>query len=318
MSKSNLLVTAEFDDFDAYVEAIEDADVEMNISSLDFNRWTIRGIYLSDGMHVQAGSEGAGTVAFGVNPASGWNIFLHRDGLMRANGEEMLPGSAFVMPAGSEFFLSNDHAHRWFSIYVPESKGHDLGLNQDALGREYPSPRVVRRASPEFTLLCWKINRFLTSAAAGPEISESSHAVANFRNELFCTLRTCFGREWASPMSRRGRPIVTDRLMVARAIDAIEASTDGGLSIDELICVTGVSERSLRAGFRRYLGLSPKRFMQLHALNRARKRLSRARPEEITVTQVAADLGHWDVGRFAARYRSIFGESPSATLRGMS
>ena len=37
--------------------------------------------------------------------------------------------------------------------------------------------------------------------------------------------------------------------------------------------------------------------------------------DETNVAEVANDLGVWDLGRFAARYRQLFGELPSNTLR---
>ena len=43
--------------------------------------------------------------------------------------------------------------------------------------------------------------------------------------------------------------------------------------------------------------------------------LLRLRPEDSTVTQVAADVGgFFNLGRFAGEYLAMFGEHPSATL----
>ena len=263
-------------------------------------------------------SEGGGNLADGANPANGCNIMMHRDGLMRVNGEELLPNSPFIMPPWSDFVISNDHSHRWCSIYIPQVLMHDLGLTEDAQGREYRNVSTLRSSASQSDQIWRLLKRFLSSAAASPAISGGALALANFEDELVRTLRHYYGRTLQSPALRRGRPIVTDRLMVARAIDAIEASEDGKLSIDDLVRVTGVSERSLRAAFCRYLGVSPRRFMQICTLNKARARLTRATPENSTVTQIAADLGEWDVGRFAMRYKKEFGESPSVTLRSTS
>lgn len=73
--------------------------------------------------------------------------------------------------------------------------------------------------------------------------------------------------------------------------------------------------RTLRNGFNKYLGVSPQRYLQLRRLHNARSLLQKAQPEEVKVSEVATKLGMWDLGRFATRYLSLFGESPSATLR---
>ena len=299
MGESNHVVSAEFHDFDAFVEAVENAEFEMTISSLDCTLWTVDNVSLPDGIHVQNVFEGAGTHVIGATPDTGGILWMHGNGLVLASGEEMLPGSAFIMPAGAEFVLCNNNSARWLNIFLPEPLMHDLGLNEDATGMECRRPYVVRPERHGSDLLWRQINAFLFAAAAGPEIPGSAEALASFQEELVHTIRGCYGRKFESPKPRRGRPIVTDRLMVARAIDAIEGSGDCELSINDLVAVTGVSERSLRAGFHRYFGVSPKCFMQLHTLNRARKRLLRARTEDTTVTRVAADLGQWDVGSIA-------------------
>jgi transcriptional regulator GlxA family with amidase domain len=50
-------------------------------------------------------------------------------------------------------------------------------------------------------------------------------------------------------------------------------------------------------------------------LNRARQALLASDSEEDKVTVIAAKLGFTELGRFAVRYRELFGERPSETLR---
>ena len=50
----------------------------------------------------------------------------------------------------------------------------------------------------------------------------------------------------------------------------------------------------------------------MHLVRRA---LLHADPLISTVTRIVTDHGFWELGRFSVAYRTLFGESPSATLR---
>jgi len=84
-------------------------------------------------------------------------------------------------------------------------------------------------------------------------------------------------------------------------------------SVSELCLVAHVSERRLREAFSREYGTPPSRFFRTWALEEARRRLVHSQGAE-TVTAVAQELGFDHLGRFAARYRELHGESPSATV----
>ena len=77
----------------------------------------------------------------------------------------------------------------------------------------------------------------------------------------------------------------------------------------------GVSERTLRAACREQFGVSPTRYLWLRRMYLARRRLAEAVVTSTSVTEVAMANGFWELGRFAAEYRSLFGETPSMTLR---
>jgi len=46
-----------------------------------------------------------------------------------------------------------------------------------------------------------------------------------------------------------------------------------------------------------------------------RRALSHSRATGTTVTDIATEHGFFELGRFAGRYKAVFGETPSQTLR---
>ncbi|MEQ8165776.1 MAG: helix-turn-helix domain-containing protein, partial [Alphaproteobacteria bacterium] len=79
--------------------------------------------------------------------------------------------------------------------------------------------------------------------------------------------------------------------------------------------VSGVSARSLFAGFRAYRGQGPMAFLKQVRLERARAELAAADPGRARVIDIALKWHFSHMGRFAADYGRRFGEAPSVTLR---
>lgn len=100
---------------------------------------------------------------------------------------------------------------------------------------------------------------------------------------------------------------------VQRAAEYLEAQAGATVSMANLAAVTGVSIRSLQAGFRAYRDCSPMEFLRARRLELARKQLLAG--TAATVAQVALDCGFEHLGRFSAYYRVRFGEPPATTWR---
>lgn len=61
--------------------------------------------------------------------------------------------------------------------------------------------------------------------------------------------------------------------------------------------------------------MGPMRFLLRRRMHLARRALHAADPATATVTAIAMQFGFWELGRFAAEYKTLFAEPPSATLR---
>lgn len=105
---------------------------------------------------------------------------------------------------------------------------------------------------------------------------------------------------------------------VSRAVELLRGRPAHPWTVIELAAEVSVSVRSLQQGFRRTLHTSPMAYLRTVRLERVRDELSLAAPGTVSVTEVASRWGFVHLGRFAAAYRSAFGEHPSDTMRTVS
>jgi len=119
-----------------------------------------------------------------------------------------------------------------------------------------------------------------------------------------------------SPVARGRDPLrrsVNHIKLLNNALDLLESHRGDVVRIGHLCLATGVSERTLRNLFHKYLGMSPHRYLMLRRLHAIRSRIRRAVPGD-TITRICAQHGVWDFGRFSRQYRVQFGELPSRSL----
>jgi AraC-like DNA-binding protein len=137
-----------------------------------------------------------------------------------------------------------------------------------------------------------------TEAARGME-----HALVH---AMVCCLRP---RDHTENLSARRR----HECIMRRFYTAISERFDEPVYIPELCAIVGVPERTLRMCCYESLGMGPKRYLLLRRMNMARRALRTA--AGTTVTDIAANFGFWNFGRFAAEYKALYGELPSTTLQ---
>jgi AraC family ethanolamine operon transcriptional activator len=82
-----------------------------------------------------------------------------------------------------------------------------------------------------------------------------------------------------------------------------------------LATAAGVSVRTLETAFKEYFDEVPSHYLQLRRIKQIHSALCAAKVGEKTVTEILADHGEWEFGRFAGNYRSLYGEFPSQTLQ---
>ena len=155
-------------------------------------------------------------------------------------------------------------------------------------------------------------------AAAGdlaenaPEIVANPDAARGLEQALVEAMVDCLGyREHHHSSAAQGQHAI----VIRRFRRVVEENPEQPLYIPEVCKAIKVSSRTLQACCHEHLGMGPKRYLVLRRMGLARRALREAASDAASVTDIATRFGFWQLGRFAVEYQSLFGESPSATLR---
>jgi AraC-like DNA-binding protein len=183
------------------------------------------------------------------------------------------------------------------------------------IGRELPEALYKRVIRPD-SMLMLRLLRLHKSvgqlAHDTPDVLELPQVHRALENELIHVMVRCLAESDAIETTGGNR---RHDAIVARFEDFLEANPDRPLYLTEICAAIGVAERTLRASCEEHLGMGPIRYLTLRRMHLARRALLRSDPSRATVTEIVTDHGFWELGRFSVAYRTLFGESPSCTLR---
>jgi AraC-like DNA-binding protein len=149
-------------------------------------------------------------------------------------------------------------------------------------------------------------------AAVRPEAVVDAETAHGLEQQLIHAAVECFagGSADRDTQSRRRRQNV-----MVRFEHLLHAQPERDLRITEICATLNVSERLLRALCAEHLGMGPIAYDRLRRMSLVRRTLRRGDGIDATVSTVAQRYGFRSPGRFSVKYRAIFGESPSTTLR---
>jgi AraC-like DNA-binding protein len=175
-----------------------------------------------------------------------------------------------------------------------------------------PFARIVRPSELSTSRLLHLHSSACGMAETSPELLAHPEVARSIEQELIHMLITCISVEGPSPnyLCSSG-----DRLLMNRFEEAVAAHRGQPLHIPGLCAAVGASERVLRARCAEFLGMSPSRYLRLRRLRLARSELTNVDSAVSSVAETAKRYGFDELGRFAGMYRSVYGETPSTTLR---
>jgi AraC-like DNA-binding protein len=303
-----------FTDPDVYHAEIRDTHAEGIITG----RGNFRAEYTSvrlDRLAVYSGKESLPRITYSAfDPnliALAFPIFSGP--ALTLNGLEASYGDIIAFRAGSTGYNRSFAACKWGSIGL----GHEdlAAAGQTLIGRELSAPQVTHGIKPPPSALNRLLNLHEAAghlAKTAPEILAKPEVGQAMEQALIEAMVSCLAS--GDPVNDRSAYRHHAKVM-RRLEEVLRASSAESLYMDDLCKTIGVSYRTLHACCREHLSMGPKRYLILRRMHLARRALSRSDPEKTSVTEIATDYGFWELGRFSVVYRSLFGESPSTTLR---
>ncbi len=185
---------------------------------------------------------------------------------------------------------------------------------KDLIGRELavPAGKVIRPPDHLGTWMLSVIEAATRASVTTPGIFTSPEAADALEHALLRPMITCLldGVERTEGIPRGHRAATAKRFEAV-----VEANLECPLLISDLCRMLDITARSLNTVCQEQLGMSAQRFLALRRLHLTRRSLLRSDGLATTVTEIAMSHGIWELGRFSVAYKSLFGESPSATLR---
>jgi AraC-like DNA-binding protein len=303
-----------FDDPHRYQAAIRAGDYEIlakskngfdvELTRIDLNR-----------LWMQASHSGTSYVMNSANdPARVPILFMANadQAPLHHNGLEVTPQDIVVYRRGAtnHVWTQGNNGLATMSL-APE----DLAAaGRTIAGRELTAPLQTRivRPSPVLMARLRALHQATCQLAKNSPGLLAHPAMARaLEHELVRAMVACLAGS-APIESKRG---IQHAKVIARFEDFLAAKRYEPVYLAEICAAIGVSERTLRSCCQEYLGMGPIHYLWLRRMHLARRALVGADAALETVTDIATEHGFWELGRFSVEYRTLFGESPSATLK---
>lgn len=224
-------------------------------------------------------------------------------------GHTMPDDHEFVMPADGEFEFTATAGTDLVAVCIACDQLCETAqrLRTEAMLPSAPGPSAGRGAEAHALrdlALC-----AIELARCRPELLDKPAARAMLVRSLSEAMLQSLALPETSTALPRGA--AAQQRIVSRARGFVREHPDEPISVPQLCAVTGVSRRALQYAFDHVLHVSPVTYVRAVRLNHVRAALVAGSTESIG--DLAARWGFWHLSRFAAEYRELFGELPSAT-----
>ncbi len=300
-------------DPDVYAALIRGAEVGAVIAGRGDYKAEVTRVDL-DQLWMQRGKENLARIFRAATPANRVIVSFPGPAMSPTNllAQAVSGAELAILKPGLSFSWRTFGASDWASMSLPTD--HFVAYGASLVGRDLiPSDLAsIVRPPPSSLSRLHRLHQATVSVArTAPDAVAHPDAVHAREQSLIQAAFACMAQS-TNHESVSGH----QRARVLARFEAIlEANPDTNLFIPEICKAINVSGRTLRNCCAEYLGMSPLRYLHLRRMHLVRRALLEGNPASVTVTEIATRFGFWELGRFAGRYYSLFGEFPSATLR---
>jgi AraC-like DNA-binding protein len=303
-----------FTDPDEYAAAVRQGTYELTVierghftaklTRIDLHRlWMQR---FSDNLprisHI-AGWGGRAVIAFRTEPGP----------TLLSSGVEMQPTNIVRYSEGQNYYRRSSGFAAYGSMSLPVEEIAAVGGALAAVDLTPPRDGILVTPPPAAMARLQRLHATAGQLAEdAPEIIANAEAARGLEQLLIDAMVECLsiGKANESSLAQGQHAIVMRRFW-----RVMEENPEQPLYMPEICKAIRVPDRTLRLCCQEHLGMGPKRYLLLRRMHLARRALREAAPDGVSVTDIATRYGFWQLGRFAVEYQSLFGESPSATLR---
>jgi AraC-like DNA-binding protein len=222
-------------------------------------------------------------------------------------------GEIMTLGAGKRLHMRTEGPCRSGSIWLPAS---ELVRYGSALtGIVFAVPPAARWWRPRPAM--GRHLRHLHAAAIGAVESPSkaligAEAAHGLEQQLIHALVECLSKSPAVGATAATR----ERQDVAVRFEALlQTQPEQYFLMAEICSALGVSARTLRLSCEEQLGMGPTEYVRRRRMQLVHRALRHGNRDGASISGVARRYGFRGLGRFAADYRALYGELPSATLR---
>lgn len=251
---------------------------------------------------------------FGLHAHEFWEIVIITGGKgVHTTGED-----SYELVAGDTFVIGGARPHDYLNL--DQLRLINVLIDTDHLPLELSDLQSLSGFHALFTLEpAWrKRHRFNSRLQLSPHellqairLVDQLEAELNAREPGFGVMATTLVLQLATFLSRcysqTHNPKSKSLLRIAETIAHIERHYSDPISLDELIEMSGMSRRNFLRAFESTMGHPPIKYLIRMRVRQACKLLER---DELSITQIAMQVGFSDSNYFSRQFRSLMGMTP--------